>query len=106
MKEKKITWHKSDSESSKRETDLYTMVESAATDEKQEERGRGGLSGGLGDFRKRNDEEDEARCLVEEMQRHLEAAQNNSYEAEHRLCSALRSTSILLMKNEDARKLS
>ena len=90
MKDKKITWHKSGRESSKREADLHTMVESAATDEKQEERDRDKLSVRLEEFRKRNDEEDEARCLIEETQRNLEAAQNKSYEAEQRLCSALR----------------
>ena len=89
VKEKKITWHKSGKESSKREAD-HTMVESAATDEKYEERSRDKLSDWLEEFRERNNEEDEVRCLIEEMQRNLEAAQNKSYEAEQRLCSALR----------------
>ena len=40
VKEKENTWHKSDRESSKREAELYTMVESAAADENQEERDR------------------------------------------------------------------
>ena len=40
VKEKKITWNKSGRESAKREADLYTMLEKAATDEKKEERHR------------------------------------------------------------------
>ena len=35
LKEKKITWTKSGKESAKRDADLYTMLESAATDEKK-----------------------------------------------------------------------
>ena len=38
VEEKKNTWHESGKESTKRETKLFVMVESAATDEKQEER--------------------------------------------------------------------
>ena len=53
MKEKKITRHKSGRESSKREADLYTMLESAATDEKKEERNRDKLSDRLEEFRKK-----------------------------------------------------
>ena len=67
MKEKKITWNKSGRESAKREADLHTMVESAATDETQEERDRDKLSYRLEEFRKRKEEEDEAMCLIEEM---------------------------------------
>ena len=89
LKEKKNTWHKSGRESSKREAELYTMVESAATDEKQEERDRGRLRDWPVEFRTRKVEEDEARCLIEEMQRKLDAAQNRSYEAEQKLRSAV-----------------
>ena len=35
LKEKKITWTKSGKESAKRDADLYTMLEIAATDEKK-----------------------------------------------------------------------
>ena len=42
----------------KREADFYTMVESAATDEKQEERDRDMLSDRLEEFRRRKEEED------------------------------------------------
>ena len=76
VKEKKSTWHKSGKESSKRETELYTMVESVATDEKQEERNRCGIRDQLVEVRQRKDEENEARCLIEEMQRNLDAAQD------------------------------
>ena len=77
-------------ESAKREADFCRMVESAATDEKQEERDRDKLSDRLEEFRKRKSEEDEAMCLTEEMRTNLEAAQLKSFEAEQRLCSALR----------------
>ena len=51
--------------SAKREADLYTMIESAATDEKKEERDRNKLGERLEEFRKRKEEEDEAMCLIE-----------------------------------------
>ena len=89
MKEKKITWNKCGRESAKREADFHTMVESAATDQKQEERDRDKLSDRLEEFRKRKEEEDEAMCLIDEMRKNLEAAQHRSFEAEQRLCSAL-----------------
>ena len=88
VKEEKNTWHKSGRESSKREAELYTMVESAAKGEKHEERDRGRLRDRLVEFVKEN-EQDEARCLIEEMQRNLDTAQNKSCEAEQELCSAL-----------------
>ena len=40
-------------------------------------------------FEKRKDEEDEARCLIEEMQGNCDAAQNGSYEAEQKLYKIL-----------------
>ena len=85
VKEKKNTWHKSGRESSKRETELITMVESAATDEKQEERDRCRIKDQLAEVRRRKDEEDEARCFIEEMQRNIDAAQNKIFEAEQKL---------------------
>ena len=89
MKEKTNTWHQSGKESTKRETELFTMVEVAATDEKQGERERCRIRDQLVEVRKREEEEDEARCLIEEMQRKLDAAQNKSYEAEQKLYSIL-----------------
>ena len=65
------------------------MVESAATDKKQEERDRCRIQYKLVEVRKRKDEEDEVRCLIEEMQRNLNAAQNNSFEAEQKVNSLL-----------------
>ena len=61
------------------------MVESAATDEKQEERDRCRIRDQLVEVRKRKDDEGEARCLIEEVQRNFDAAQNKSYEAEQKL---------------------
>ena len=61
------------------------MVEVAATDEKQEERERCMIRDQLVEVRKRKEEDDEARNLVEEMQRNLDDAQNKSYEAERKL---------------------
>ena len=53
VKEKKNTWHKSGKESSKSEAELFTMVESAATDEKQEERDRCRTRDQLAEVRKK-----------------------------------------------------
>ena len=90
MKQKKITWNKSGKESAIRKADLYTMLESAATDEKKEERERDKLGDRLEAFLKRKEEEDEATCLMEEMRNNVETAQHKSFEAEQSLCSALR----------------
>ena len=65
------------------------MVEVAATDEKQEERERCRIRDQLVDVRRRKEEEDEARSLIEEMQRNLDDAQNKSYEAEQKRNSIL-----------------
>ena len=83
VKEKRITWNKSGN-------DLYTMLESAASDEKKEERDRDKLGDNLKAFLKRKEEEDEATCLMEEMRKNVEAAQHKSFEAEQSLRSALR----------------
>ena len=60
VKEKKTTWNKSGKESAKREADLYTMLDCAATDEKKEERNRDKLGDKLDAFPERKEEEDEA----------------------------------------------
>ena len=78
VKEKSTTWNKSCKESTKRETELFKMVEVAVTDEKQEERERDMIRDLLVELRKRREEEDEARNLIEEMQRSLDDAQNRS----------------------------
>ena len=59
----------------------------------------------LVDFRKREDEEDEARCLVEEMQRNLDTDQKKVMK-QNKSCVPFGSMSKPLTKNEDARKLS
>ena len=53
--------------------------------EKQEERERGMIRDLLGELRKRGEEEDEARNLIEEMQRNLDEAQHQSFEVERML---------------------
>ena len=90
LKKKKITWNKSGKESARREADLYTMLESAATNEKKEERERDKLGDRLEAFLERKEKEDEATCLIEEMRKNVEAAQHKSFEAEQSLSSALR----------------
>ena len=90
MKEKKITWNKSGEESAKREADLNTMLESAATDEKKEDRDRDKLGDKFEAFLKRQEEEAEATCLMEEMRKNVEAAHYKNFEAEQSLCGALR----------------
>ena len=72
MKEKTNTWNKSRKESAKRETEVSKMVVVAVMDETQEERERGMI--GLVELRKRREEVDEARNLIEEMQRNLDDA--------------------------------
>ena len=65
VKEKTNTWNKSCKESAIRETEWYKMVEVAVINEKQEERERGMIRDPLGELRKRMEEEDEARNLIE-----------------------------------------
>ena len=66
----------------KRDADLHTMVECAATDEKKEEKDRDKLGDRLEAFLKRKEEEDEATCLMEEMRKNVEAAQHKSFDLE------------------------
>ena len=54
-------------------------------DETQEQKGGGMIRELLEQLQKRREEEDEARGLIEEMQRNLDEAQNRSYEAERKL---------------------
>ena len=81
VKEKRITWNKSGN-------DLYTMLESAASDEKKEERDRDKLGDNLKAFLKRKEEEDEATCLMEEMRKNVEAAQHKVLRRS-KVCAAL-----------------
>ena len=82
------------------------MVESAATDEKQEERDRGRLKNRFVEFRKRKDEEDEARCFIEKRcNATLIPSRIKSCEAERKLCNALLECVEISTENEDARKL-
>ena len=69
----------------KSETHLYKIVEVAVMDEKQEERERGMIRDLLGEHRTTREEEDEARNLIEEMQRNLDEPQNKSFELEWKL---------------------
>ena len=64
---------------------MYNVVEAAVMDEEQEERERGMIRDLLGELRKRREEEDEARNLIEEMQRNLDEAQHKSFEVEWKL---------------------
>ena len=60
------------------------MVEAPAIDERQEQKG-GMIRDLLDQLQKRREEDDEARLLIEEMQRNLDEAQNRSYEVELKL---------------------
>ena len=84
VKEKTNTWNKSCKESARRETELY-MIEAAVMDEKQEQKEREMIRELLEQLEKRREEEDEARGLIEEMQRNLDEAHNKSYEVERKL---------------------
>ena len=65
------------------------MVEAAVMDEKQKERERGMIRDLLGErgggLRKRREEEDKARNLIEEMQHNLDEAQKKSFKVERKL---------------------
>ena len=67
VKDTTNTWNTRCLESVKRETELYKMVEAAVMDEKQEERERGMIRDLLwgGGLRKRREENDETRNLIE-----------------------------------------
>ena len=58
-----------------RQADLYETLESAATDEKEEERDRDKF----GDRVKGKEEEDEATCLMEDMRKNVEATQHTKF---------------------------
>ena len=70
---------------SKRETEFVNMNEDEVTDEKQEGRERGMIRDSLMELREKKKNEDEARNLIEEMQRNPDDAQNNSCEVEQKL---------------------
>ena len=89
VKEKTHTWNKSCKESVKRESELNKMVEAAAIDERQEQKKRSMIRDLLEQLHMRREEEDEARGLIEEMQRNLAEAQSRSYEVERKLDRAL-----------------
>ena len=61
---------------------MYKMVAAAVMDGIQEQKERGMIRDLLGQFQKRKVEEDEARGLIEEMQRNLDEVQNRSYQEE------------------------
>ena len=91
VKGKRITWNKSGRKSAKREADLCTMLESAATDEKKERD-----MDKLGDklersiFLKGKKRKVRQRVSWKRCGKNVEAAQHKSFEAEQSLCSALR----------------
>ena len=83
MKEKTNTCHKSCRESAKRESELYKMVEQTVIDERQEHKERRMFKDLLQQLQK--EEEEEARGLLEEMQRNLDEAQARASETERTL---------------------
>ena len=74
LKEKANTWNKSCTESAKRESELYKMIELTAIDERQKHKGRSMLMDLIQQLQKAREEEEEARGLIEEMQRNLDEA--------------------------------
>ena len=80
VKEKKITWTRSGKESAKREADLYHMREKAATNEMKEGRDRDKLGDKLEAFLTREEREDVATGLMEEMRKKVVAAQQKKCE--------------------------
>ena len=107
VKEKKSTWHKSGREScSKRQAEFHTMVESAATDEKQEERDRGKLRDGLVEFRKRKMKKMKQGAPLKRCNETLIPPRRKVMRRNKSCAAPFGSVSKLLTKHEDARKLS
>ena len=75
MKEKTHTWNKSCKESARRETELYKMKENATKDEKQEDTKRNIIKKTL---KQLQDEADEARTLLDDMQQKVDEADAKS----------------------------
>ena len=72
---------------SKRQAEVFTMVESATTDAKQQERDRCKIKDQIVEVRKREEEEDEARGFRIEML--LNLSKNKSFEARQKLINFL-----------------
>ena len=85
LKEETNTWNKSCKESAKKESELYKMVEQAVIDERQEHKERSMIKDLVYKLQTRKEEEDEARGLIEDMQRNLDEAQTRCYVVERKL---------------------
>ena len=75
LKEKTHTWNKSCRESAKRETELYKMIEIDTKDEKQEDTERNIIKKTLRQLRTEEDEADEVRTLLDDMQQNVDEAE-------------------------------
>ena len=105
LKEKTHTWNKSRKESAKRETELFKIKEIVANDEKQEDK-ESRLKDTLNKLRKERVEENEARALLQEMQRNLDEAHARSSETERKCAENSGNTYIRGNKNWDDRTTS
>ena len=84
VKEKKITWTQSNRESAT----CTICLKKQLSDEKREERERDKLGDKQEAFlNKKEEEEDEATCLIEEMRKNVEAAQHKSYAGSSKVLS-------------------
>ena len=87
---RKLRGQRAPEKAQKEKPTLYDLLETAATNEKREERDRDKLRDKLEAFLTRKEEEDETTGLMEEMRKTGVAAQQKSFEAERSLCNALR----------------
>ena len=82
---KTYTWNESCKESAIRETELYKVMEIATEDEKQEDTGRN-IKKTLKHLRKEEEQADEVRTLLDDMQQNVDEAEATVTETRRRLC--------------------
>ena len=87
--ERQTTWSKSLKETAKREGDILKALETAAEDEKEENRDRSVLEEIGRQLRVEEEEADESRNLLKDMQKNLEAAADRAETTRSRLNRAL-----------------
>ena len=89
LKEKSNTWTKSCKESAQRESELYKMVELAAIDERQEDKERNITKKTLKQLSTEEDETEEARTLLYDLQHNVDEADAKVTETRSRLYSEI-----------------
>ena len=107
LKEKTYAWIKSCKESAKRETELYKMIEIATKDENQEDTERNTIKKRPKPPRKEEEEADEARTLLDDMQQNVnEANAKKNTETRRRLYREINEYMHSWTKNLDGHTIS